>query len=446
MKLSRRRFLVGCSSAIAAMAGARIGNLAFAQPGDTSRCDMLVVVFLRGGCDALNLVAPQSADEYQNSRPGLALNNTTVPNAAERLVLSNGLAGAEFWLHPAAADLYELYQQGVLAIVHACGLTNGTRSHFDAMDFMERGTPTNKLTSSGWLARHLSSSGVGSADGRLPAIAGSASVPTALLGASEALAIRQPGSFDLSGDWRYRDEQKRILRSVYNGSTPLHREGLNALNTIEQLSGATLPEPDPGIYTSDSSLESSFKAIAQLIKMDIGLQVATIDYGGWDTHDEQERVFPTRVGDLAGSLQSFYNDLSAYHNRLTLVVMSEFGRRLTKNASDGTDHGYGGLMLVLGGNVRGGRMYGAWPGLAKEQLNKRVDLEVTTDYRVVLGEILANRLQNPQLGQVFPGLNADLYNAQVRGIVSDPAAQPRIDFTPASLGATTDVYLPLVQN
>lgn len=447
MNITRRGFLGGCSAAIAAMAGSRISQMAFAaEPSSASR-NTLVVLFLRGGWDALNLAAPVSDRNYQEARTILALNERTVPNPEDRLVLTNPLPGAEFWLHPAARPLAEIYAQGDLAIVHATGLTNGTRSHFDAMDYIELGTPTNTQTASGWLTRHLTSIGAVNNTNGLSAVALGSSLPTSLRSALAAVSMTSSGDFDLSGNRTLRDRQKAALRQLYAGTTPLHRSGSSTLDIINFLATNRPPNPDPDPYPVTNSLARSLRTIAQLIKMEMGLQVVGVDYGGWDHHARQDFFFPNNVGALATALAAFYNDLSAFRDRVVVVVMSEFGRRLKENASSGTDHGYGGAMLVMGGAVRGGRMYGDWPGLAKEQLNRNVDLEITTDYRVVLGELLVHQFGNTKLGQVFPGLTEELYARQVRGLVSDPSAQPSIDFTPGDTGnGANRVYLPLIRS
>ncbi len=383
------------------MAGGRIGGLVFAAPHQPTTRDTLVVLFLRGGCDGLTLVAPTDDADYVAARGALRVENTGT-NAG--LLLSNPLANIDFRLHPKASALKELYDSQALAIVHACGLTNGTRSHFDAMDYMERGTPEDKNTSTGWLTRHLRAI---NPDAVLPAMAASASMPASLLGSVDAVATTSVPGFKLNGHYKYGPLQQDALRVMYNGNSILHRAGKSTLDTIAAVQAQNPANPYvPDVeYPTDSyvrGLVDSLKAIAQMIKLDLGLEIATVDFGGWDTHESQNGVISNMIDGLSRALGAFYNDLAAYHSRLTVVVMSEFGRRLKANRSDGTDHGHGNVALVLGGNVNGGRMYGTWPGLANEQLDNRVDLAVTTDYRTILSEILVRRLQNPKLGYVFP--------------------------------------------
>jgi uncharacterized protein (DUF1501 family) len=434
---SRRDFLIGCSAAIAAMGGGRIGHLAFASPTDSTERDILVFVFLRGGCDSLNLVAPTSDGDYINARPNLRVRPDGT-NAG--WAIGNALPGADFRWHRSAAGLRDLYDGGALAIVHACGLTNGTRSHFDAMDYIERGTPTSKTTASGWITRHLRSIGAdGGISTELPAVSASGSIPASMLGSSSAVGVSGVTSFNIQGSYRYGESQQAALRRFYSlGDTPMHDSGIATLDTIDRLN-STPPSPDIEFPAgTPGDLQNALRTIAQLIRMDVGLQVATVDYGGWDTHEQQENPFTARVDGLSRALYTFYNYIYAYHSRITIVVMSEFGRRLKANNTGGTDHGHGGVMLVIGGQVRGGKMYGSWPGLAKEQLDNDVDLAVTTDYRVVLAEILINRLGNPALGQVFPGMDASLYQPLNLVFTSFTSLQP--DFT----GGGRSLYLPVI--
>jgi uncharacterized protein (DUF1501 family) len=235
-------------------------------------------------------------------------------------------------------------------------------------------------------------------------------LPLAWLGSPQAVSLSTVADFAVGGD----PKVAGILRSWYQQDTPLGRTAQQTLQTARLLQ-AKLPRHPNGeakkyqpstAYPTDwfvNGLSEQLKSLAQLIKLDLGVQVATVDFGGWDTHEAQAYHFPQLVGGLARALAAFYNDLTAYHQRLTVLVMSEFGRRLKANRSGGTDHGLGGAMLLLGQGVRGGRMYGTWPGLATEQLDNGVDLAVTTDYRTVLGELAAKRLGNPPIGDLFPG-------------------------------------------
>lgn len=424
ISVTRREFMVGCSAAIAAMAGGRIGMAAFNDPALTANEQVLVVVFLRGGMDGLNLVPPIDGPDrafYQTARPNLAVPTT---GAAAARVLG-ALGTAQLGLNVLAAPLHELFQAGKLAIIHAAGLKHETRSHFDAMEFMELGTPGAKTIGSGWLTRHLQTMPGTPATIIAPAMMAGNANPTALLASTETIAISSPDSFGFSGYWRYVDNQRAILRRMYDGDSTLHQAGTQTLNSVDIIE-ASLPRDTDGRYQyapangatyPDSSFSRNMQTIAQMIKLDLGLRVATVDLGGWDTHENQGNgdttspgaPFPSRIDELARSLQAFYTDLNGagsanYMDRVTVVVMSEFGRRLKENGNRGTDHGHGNVMMVLGGAVNGG-LYGTWPGLDKEQgqLFQDEDLAITTDYRQVLSEILIRRMGNPNLAQVFPG-------------------------------------------
>lgn len=408
MPISRRQFLMGCSAAIAAMAGGRVGNLVFAEGMQTAR-EVLVVVFLRGGCDGLSLVAPFDDPVYIGARAGLAIPGKG-PNRALPLATNNASFTSSMGLHPKGGPLKELYEAGHLAIIHACGLDDDTRSHFDAMDYMERGTPGNKATSSGWLTRHLQSVGIA---GTLPTLAVGTALPAALLSDKTAVAMSNAQNWKLTTHSRYGNSNLPYntlssLKKFYSGTgTPIEQSGRRALEVMDTLKSQNLQyTPAPGVTYPKGSFGDTLELVAQTIKMDVGLQIATADLGGWDTHEHQGNegggYFADQVDELALGLHAFYSDLHDHQRNLTVVVMSEFGRRLGANSSNGTDHGHGNVMLLLGGNVNGGNLYGKWPGLL--DLDQGQDLRITTDYRTVLSEILIRRLANPNLGTVFPGI------------------------------------------
>lgn len=421
MSTTRRGFITGCSAAVATYAGTHFNTLAFGEPGSDND-EILVSVFLRGGIDGLNLVPVlDGADRghYESARPDLAV-PLTGGNAA--LPLS-----PRFGLHPAAnswpsgtqvppATLYDLYLDGKLAVVVAAGMHEDNRSHFDSMSFMELGTPGTLSTPTGWLTRHLQSAGNLPQEIVMPALAVGNLQQNSLRGSTETVNMSSPDSFSLEvGPWQWRNAQRTALRSLYSGgSSWLHQSGvetLDAVDIIELNGGDGDYTPANGAVYPGGSLGQHLQTIARMVKLDLGLRVATIDYGGWDTHNGQGDLgggyLYTRIEELARGLAALYTDLDGvgsnnYTQRLTVVVMSEFGRRLRQNADRGTDHGHGNTMLVLSGNAVGG-VHGSWPGLASEQLFDGADLEVTTDYRRILSEILIRRMGNPNLGIVFPG-------------------------------------------
>jgi uncharacterized protein (DUF1501 family) len=409
LNLTRRSFLKSTAAGAAFLPCAGISTLAFAEAAR----DILVVVFLRGGCDSLNLVAPVNDPNYTSDRPP----EMRVLDMGDKagIPLANGLDRAvDFRWHNEAVPLNDLYKSGHLGVVYATGLENGTRSHFVAQNMMELGVADDASTArvdSGWLARALRA---GAIDGPGTAISATAGVVRALDGYGAAMAVPNlGGGIGLPGG----DQTQAVLRALYpGGQDQLGHAVATSLGNIDIIQ-QHLPKGADGkaaAYTPDNNaaydgneLGNGLQTVARLIKMDIGLHVAAVDFGGWDTHENQPGRFANQVKALAKNLAAFTNDTSRYQNRITLVTMSEFGRRLRSNKSNGTDHGHAGLMMVMGGNVNGGRMYGRWPGLASEQLDKSVDMAATTDYRAVLSEVLAARFSSARaMGQIFPAYAA----------------------------------------
>jgi uncharacterized protein (DUF1501 family) len=411
MSINRREFLMGCSSAIAAMTGGQLTQLALAAPGTANANDeMLVVIFLRGAWDALNVLPVLDGPDrvlYEEARP-----NLKIPTRGEGAAIP---LTAQFGLHRGLEPLLDLYKDKRLAIIPASGMPSDTRSHFDAMDYMELGTPDNRNTKTGWIARHLqtaprSASGLNVLSG---AIAIGQGLPTSLLGHVDSTAMESPDDFKLIDDPDTRKRFEAALARLYDGETWLHRSAQKTLAAVQAVARAGFKEYQPAKganYPEDSSLGASLRTVARIIKQGLGVRTATVDFGGWDTHEYQsdgaKGYFTDLLSELAGSLRAFYEDLENtpenHARRTTVVVMSEFGRRLAQNASYGTDHGHGSLMMVLGGSVNGGKLYGKWPGLALDQLYDRADLAVTTDYRTILSEILIERFKNTRMDTVFP--------------------------------------------
>jgi uncharacterized protein (DUF1501 family) len=404
--MNRRQFLnIGCTAALSSMTG---GLSAFTMPAYASKSnDIFILVFLRGGCDALHFVAPVSDKNYIDARSNdLRIHES---GAHKGLALSNTLNNLDFHLHPKANAFKELYDAKKLAIIHATGLTNGTRSHFEAMDLIEKGiiNDKNSTNTEGWLTRLVQQL---SPEGVIPALAAGGKLPLSFLNSKNAVSVNKAKDYQLHNDPR----MLGLLKQLYQGEGLMHQTAQKTIETIRLLE-KKLPRQNNEVidYKPDSKakypteddsneLSQNLQALAQMIKMDIGVQVATVDYGGWDTHENQNYHFPRRIEALTRAIGAFYNDLSNYHNRLNILVMSEFGRRLKSNKSNGTDHGYGGTMFAIGNNVKGGKMYGKWNGLATEQLDNRVDLAVTTDYRTVLSELVTKRLKINNLESVFP--------------------------------------------
>jgi uncharacterized protein (DUF1501 family) len=408
---------MGCSAAIASLAGARFTNIAFAAPWTTPDHDILVMLFLRGGMDGINFVLPTFGPDrafYEGARTAIR-----VPASGTNAALPLGsFGGNDFGLHPGAAALHDLYQDGRVAFVHACGMNTDSRSHFDTQAQIELGTPGVGSTSTGWLTRHFLSAGLPPGI-VMPSLAVSSTIQTSFQGSLDVVAMTNRDDFLLNtgpSDWR--DEQKVALRNILesNGADPLYAKGVEALDasTLVELnvpSGSGYVPANGAVYPS-GSYGDSLKLIAQMIKLGLGLRAVTVDLGGWDTHNGQGSAgagtyYHDLVAQLSNGLAALYLDLDGagsenYSSKLTVAVMSEFGRRLRENTDSGSDHGHGNVMTVLGGRINGG-LYGAWPGLANAQLYQGADLAVTTDYRTVLAELLVERLGNPDVATVFPG-------------------------------------------
>lgn len=414
---TRRGFLMGCSAAIAQLAGARLTHLAFGAPLTTPDHDLFVTIFLRGGMDGLNFVLPTFGPDrafYEGARTAIR-----VPASGTNAALPLGsFGGNDFGLHPGAAALHELFQDGRVAFVHACGMPTDSRSHFDTQAQIELGTPGVGTTATGWLTRHFQT--VGLPPGVvLPALAVSSTIQTSFQGSLDVVAMTNRDDFLLNtgpSDWR--DEQKAALRNILesNPGDPIYAKGVEALDasTLVELNvpSAGSYVPANGAVYPSGSFGDSLKLVAQMIKLGLGLRAATLDLGGWDTHNGQGSAGPGTyfhdlVAQLSNGLAAFYLDLDGpgsenYTSKLTVAVQSEFGRRLRENTDSGSDHGHGSVMTVLGGRINGG-LWGAWPGLANAQLYDGADLAVTTDFRTVLAELLVERMGNPNVAAVFPG-------------------------------------------
>ncbi len=418
---TRRTFVKGCF-ATAAAAAASPRPLWAGSDDDT-----LLVVFLRGGMDGLDLVPPVSGPDraiYEASRPTLGV---PLSGAGSALTLDGG-----FGLHPAAAPLMPLFDDGRLAVIHASGMHDPTRSHFQAQDFIELGTPGDSTVGSGWLHRHLASASNLPGEILIPSLAAGQLQPTSLLGSGDTLTLDDPEFFTFStGPWLWVDEQRAAMERLYGLETSLiHAAGVQSMNAVDIVATHVTGDYQPAggaIYAGDEA-GNRFRLAAQMLSLSLGIRIVTVDIGGWDTHENQGTgeggTFAGLVGSLSSALAAFMTDMTVrgLSQRLTVVVMTEFGRRLAENGDQGTDHGHAVPMLVLGDNVVGG-IHGSWPGLAFDQLFEGVDLEVTTDYRNVLSEILIKRLGNRRIGEVFPGYTG--YHAL--GVVEGADLQPIYD-------------------
>lgn len=433
MTINRRDFLkTGGLATLAAGAGART-RVAFAAP-DAATDNVLVFVYLRGGIDGLSLVSPVAGElrtQYEQAR-----NATRVPAAGANAALPLANSGGLWGLHPRASALHGLYQANKVAVVHAVGMIHEpvVRSHFEAQAFMEYGL-NGQAGSQGWLTRHLVCGGL-PASVPIPAVSAGSITSTSLLASTEAITMGSGADFRLdtaAWNWNSRDNYDpappaafrgmvEVLPDLWpagGGSSPLERKGRQALDALALIRPIDFGSyaPANGAQYPGGALGDQLKMLANLIKRgELGLRIATVDFGGWDTHNGQGNptqsydYFGNKVEEFSRALTAFYTDLNGagaanHAARVSVVVLSEFGRRVLENDAGGTDHGYGNIALVLGGPVNGGRTYGTFPGLGTTQLFERADVGVTTDYRQILSECLLRRLGNPYLSYVFPGLS-----------------------------------------
>jgi uncharacterized protein (DUF1501 family) len=359
----------------------------------------LVVIFQRGAADGLNIVVPYREKNYYSMRPNIAI--------PQREVLD--LDGS-FGLHPSLAAFKPLYDAGHLAIVHAVGSPDSSRSHFDAQDYMESGTPGVKLTEDGWLNRALQAEDLKRRQEHTAfrAVALGAEVPRTLAGKIPAIALSSLNSFSVGGRVASTTPAASAFESMYgaSGDRIFHAAGEETFDAMKMLRAANPGQYTPRADYPSSEFGNSMKQIAQLLKANLGVEAAFTDVSGWDTHQNQGAVtgqLANRLRDFSAAIAAFWQDMGDEAENVTLVTMSEFGRTAHENGTGGTDHGHANVMFVLGGSVRGGKVHGRWPGLAKEQLNEGRDLALTTDYRQVLGEVLARTLGPSNLDVVFPG-------------------------------------------
>lgn len=357
----------------------------------------LVVIFQRGAVDGLNVVVPYTEQNYYAMRPTIAIQQKEVIDL-----------DGHFGLHPQMAAFKPLYDQGHLAIVHAAGSPDPTRSHFDAQDYMESGTPGVKSTEDGWLNRALSV-----APEEKPtafrAVALGTQVPRTLEGRVPAIALNNLADFSVGGRGAQASPISNAFQAMYDESsdTILQGTGQETFEAVKMLKAANPAQyrPAAGVTYPGGPFGNSLRQIAQLMKANLGVEAAFTDIGGWDTHQNQGGAsgqLANRLTELSNAIAAFWLDLGDDAENVTLVTMSEFGRTARQNGTGGTDHGHANVMFMLGGQVKGGKVYGKWPGIENEQLNEGRDLVVTTDFRTVLGEAAYRALGSRNMNTVFP--------------------------------------------
>ncbi|MSP39990.1 MAG: DUF1501 domain-containing protein [Deltaproteobacteria bacterium] len=397
MSFSRREFLRSAGLGIVAMGLPPPFLVRLAGAQTDSRKKVLVVVFQRGGMDGLNVVIPFKDRAYYQLRPNIAV---AEPAAGAQYAID--LDGF-YALHPALASLKNIYDKGQLAIVHAAGSPDNTRSHFDAQDYMEIGTPGIKSTPDGWLNRYLNEIKI--ADRPFRGVALGAQMPRMLAGAAPTVSLSSIEEFRLRNQ-----SMAGALQKLYaNSDDALLQKGVNSLfDAMTQLRQIEAKIPANNAAYPTGKLGAGLRQVARLIKADVGLEIAFAEIDGWDTHVNQGGAtgqLANRLKELSDSLAAFHQDLGERIEDVVILTMSEFGRTARENGNRGTDHGHANVMFAIGGKVRGGKVYGRWPGLAPELLNEGRDLALTTDYRSVCSDVISRHLGQKDLAKIFPGFH-----------------------------------------
>jgi uncharacterized protein (DUF1501 family) len=373
-----------------------LARTAFAA-GLSGRQRRLIAIFQRGAVDGLNMVVPFADAEYYRARPTIAIAR---PGRSDAAIDLDGFFG----LNPRLQPLKPFWDERRLAIVHACGSHDATRSHFDAQDFMESATPGVKSTGDGWLNRYLQARQLEGA-GSFRAVSLTPQLPRALHGVAPAVAMSQLSQFGVRGERvgaSFEEQYAAAADRVLGGTG---RDTFDAIRTLKAADPSRY-QPEHDADYPRSPFGQALKQIAQLSKAGVGLEIAFAEIGGWDTHVNQggaQGQLAARLDDFGRSIAALVVDLGDRMQETVVLTMSEFGRAVSENGNRGTDHGHGNAMLIIGGNVRGGRVYGRWPGLASERRYDRRDLAVTTDFRAVFGEIVVRHLGLANPSTVFPG-------------------------------------------
>jgi uncharacterized protein (DUF1501 family) len=383
----------------------------YAKDAPSPRKKILVAILQRGAMDGLNVVIPHGEAAYYDLRPNLAIPRPD--GSADSAIDLDGFFG----LHPSLQPLKPIYDAGHLAVVHAAGSPDPTRSHFDAQDYMESGTPGAKTTGDGWLNRALPPE---SHRSPVRAVGIGDQVPRALRGPNPAVAVASVDSFQVrnpAAATPFENMYAHTRDTVLNGTGRETFEAVKLMQAVQKRSYT----PANGARYPQGKLGQDLMQIARLIKAEVGLEVAFTDVRGWDHHVNEVGAKPT-VGQLANlltqfgqALAAFYTDLGDRMADVSVVTMSEFGRTAKENGSRGTDHGHANVMFAFGGGIKGAKIYGEWPGLEREQLYEGRDLEVTTDFRDVLSEIVVRQMGNTRVADVFPGYSEPRFRGVMAG-------------------------------
>ena len=429
-KLNRRQFLKNSGLiSLAGLGGVQIGiGNTFLKGTVNNNKDFLIYIFLYGGMDGLNMVPPISGANY-NEYANVLRPNLHIPNSTALSL--NGIS--DFGLHPNATGFQNLYNQGKMAIIHATGMLEANRSHFESAAMLEQGKQSVSLNyGTGWITRYFNSSLSTPNDALIPTYLPMYDSTDAVLGDPSALIMGSPQEFSLNyGFWAWEDAMTATISDIYANPNNLEEliahQTLNAAEIVKNIDWNNYV-PDNSVVYPTTGLGENLKNVAQMYKSNVDLEVAYVPLGGWDTHINQGTgttgTYAELVSELCDAIKAFYDDMSANHSgKFTIIVQSEFGRRSYENDSNGTDHGYANPMFVIGDNVNPG-FYGTFPGLALNQLYEEQDVAVTTDYRHVVAEVLMKRMQNRFLGYIFPLYN----NYSPLGIVNGTQSTPVYDF------------------
>jgi uncharacterized protein (DUF1501 family) len=372
---------------------------------------VLITIFQRGAADGLNVVVPYGEQEYYNLRPSVAVAR---PKSGDQTAAID-LDGF-FGLHPALAPFKPFYDSSQLAIIHAAGSPDNTRSHFDAQDYMESGTPGVKSTTDGWLNRYLQAKPDPKAS-PFRAVAMGTSLPRTLQGRAPSLAINNLNEFTIRGGGQGATAVQGGFEALYEQSVNdvlrgTGRETFEAIKLLKRVNPSQY-QPSPNATYPRGAFGDRLRQIAQLIKSDIGLEVAFADIGGWDTHANQgagQGQLANRLTEFAQGIAALYTDLQERAADVLILTMTEFGRTARENGNRGTDHGHAGVIFALGGEVKGGKVYGKWPGLKSDELYEGRDLALTTDFREVFAEIAKNHMGASNPNSIFPGYRVNTSN------------------------------------
>ena len=416
--LNRRLFIRNSALAMVGAGAAPLwlSRALYAADAPSQRKKILVAIFQRGAADGLNIVVPHAESRYYELRPTIAVPRPS--QAADRREDAAIDLDGFFGLHPSLAALKPVWDSGHLAIVHAAGSPDPSRSHFDAQDYMESGTPGRKATGDGWMNRAMPQE-----TGRVSpvrAISMGPVLPRSMRGPNTAVAVQSVGDFQV----RNADAARQFETLYANSTDPVlqaaGRDTFAAVSLLQDIQKRHY-EPAAGANYPKGRFSDNLRQIAQLIKADVGVEMAFADVGGWDHHVNEvgprtsQGQLATRLSEFGQALGAFWQDLGDRMGDVAVVTMSEFGRTARENGDRGTDHGHANCMFVMGGDVRGGKVYGEWPGLQQEQLYEARDLNLTTDFRDVLGELVKGQLGNRDLNQVFPGYAPKSRNILRRG-------------------------------